>query len=230
MVALRGGKLGRGTGFGVGDDSDPAYTISASHPHAVCFQQNQRDEVRLIGGDGDSAEALTAAEEQAPTVVCIGGDGGESAVDEDMCGTLHCYGDPPAVAEPSHVVRRLTPVECERLQGFPDGWTDVEFKGRAMSDTQRYKMLGNSMAVPVVRWIGTRIDELEKALARAEKFAMKVCGAPDKHHTCLSCKWSRSVSGTDCRPLPLMGCVLEDYEICLVEPGDSCDEWEEREE
>ena len=55
-------------------------------------------------------------------------------------------------------VRRLTPTECERLQGFTDGWTDVEYRGKPAPDAQRYKALGNSMAVPVVRWIGERIE------------------------------------------------------------------------
>jgi DNA (cytosine-5)-methyltransferase 1 len=55
------------------------------------------------------------------------------------------------------VVRRLTPLECERLQGFPDGWTDVPFRGKPAADGPRYKALGNSMAVPVMRWIGQRI-------------------------------------------------------------------------
>ena len=50
-------------------------------------------------------------------------------------------------------VRRLTPLECERLQGFPDGYTDIP----GASDSGRYKALGNSMAVPVMRWIGERI-------------------------------------------------------------------------
>lgn len=55
-------------------------------------------------------------------------------------------------------VRRLTPTECERLQGFPDGHTLVpNERGKPMADGPRYKMLGNSMAVPVVRWIGERI-------------------------------------------------------------------------
>lgn len=71
-------------------------------------------------------------------------------------------------------VRRITPTECERLQGFPDGWTDLH--GRVIAhkdgttslapgetlDSHRYKALGNSMAVPVMRWIGERIDALEK--------------------------------------------------------------------
>ena len=56
---------------------------------------------------------------------------------------------PPLVTEPT--VRRLTPVECERLQGFPDGWT------AGQSDTQRYRQMGNAVAVPVVEWIMRRI-------------------------------------------------------------------------
>jgi DNA (cytosine-5)-methyltransferase 1 len=54
-------------------------------------------------------------------------------------------------------VRRLTPRECERLQGFPDDYTQVPYRGHASADGPRYKALGNSMAVPVVRWIGERI-------------------------------------------------------------------------
>ena len=49
------------------------------------------------------------------------------------------------------VVRRITPLECERLQGFPDGWTDDQ------SDSTRYKQLGNAVTVNVARWIGTRL-------------------------------------------------------------------------
>jgi DNA (cytosine-5)-methyltransferase 1 len=57
-------------------------------------------------------------------------------------------------------VRRLMPVECERLQGFPDGWTDIPWHGKESSpDGPRYKALGNSMAVPVMRWIGERIAD-----------------------------------------------------------------------
>jgi site-specific DNA-cytosine methylase len=58
-----------------------------------------------------------------------------------------------------YAVRRLTPRECERLQGFPDGWTDVPFNGKPASDSARYRAIGNSMAVNVMRWIGTRIME-----------------------------------------------------------------------
>jgi DNA (cytosine-5)-methyltransferase 1 len=63
------------------------------------------------------------------------------------------------MTEPAMHVRRLTPVECERLQGFPDGWTDIRPNGKDTPDSPRYKALGNSMAVPVMRWIGMRIAQ-----------------------------------------------------------------------
>jgi DNA (cytosine-5)-methyltransferase 1 len=60
-------------------------------------------------------------------------------------------------------VRRLTPVECERLQGFPDNYTNIPWRKKAESpDGPRYKALGNSMAVPVMRWIGERINKEDK--------------------------------------------------------------------
>jgi len=63
----------------------------------------------------------------------------------------------PAVSNMSIGVRRLTPVECERLQGFPDNWTLVPHRNKPAADGPRYKAIGNSMAVPVMRWIGERI-------------------------------------------------------------------------
>lgn len=62
-----------------------------------------------------------------------------------------------AVHESEMLVRRLTPTECEKLQGFPPGWTDVE----GASDSQRYRQLGNAVAVPVVTWIARRISEAD---------------------------------------------------------------------
>lgn len=77
------------------------------------------------------------------------------------------YQNPIAYRDPARgmVIRRLTPVECERLQGFPDGWTAVPFRGKPADefpDTLRYKALGNSMAVPVMLWIGKRIEMVER--------------------------------------------------------------------
>jgi len=59
-------------------------------------------------------------------------------------------------------VRRLTPRECERLQGFPDDYTQVPYRNKPAADGPRYKALGNSMAVPVIRWIGERIEQVSK--------------------------------------------------------------------
>ena len=63
-----------------------------------------------------------------------------------------------------HYIRRLTPLECERLQGFPDNYTQIEWKGKPKDqcpDSHRYKAIGNSMAVPVMRWIGERIKRIK---------------------------------------------------------------------
>ncbi|MCA8018115.1 DNA cytosine methyltransferase [Burkholderia metallica] len=69
-------------------------------------------------------------------------------------------GDPGTIAIGS-AVRRLTPRECERLQGFPDDYTLIDVRGKPAADGPRYKVLGNSMAVPVMRWIGKRIELVE---------------------------------------------------------------------
>ena len=68
------------------------------------------------------------------------------------------------LAREKRYIRRLTPLECERLQGFPDNWTQIEWKGKSKEqcpDSLRYKAIGNSMAVPVMRWIGERIKGIE---------------------------------------------------------------------
>lgn len=64
-------------------------------------------------------------------------------------------------ASEAMAVRRLTPVECERLQGFSDGYTAITYRGKPAADGPRYKALGNSFAVPVVRWIGKQITNLD---------------------------------------------------------------------
>ena len=79
-------------------------------------------------------------------------------------------GDPAFTLQSSHPhavstatqVRRLTPRECEFLQGFPPDFTLIEYRGKPAADGNRYKALGNSMAVNVMRWIGDRIDMVDK--------------------------------------------------------------------
>lgn len=95
-------------------------------------------------------------------VLCMTDTQPNTSIDDEVCGTLsvHTAKDQPVVST-GYIVRRLTPTECERLQGFPDGWTDVEFKRKKAPDGRRYKAIGNSMAVPVMRWIGERIATVD---------------------------------------------------------------------
>jgi site-specific DNA-cytosine methylase len=84
------------------------------------------------------------------------------------CGTGSGKGDEIPQALTGMQVRRLTPRECERLQGFPDDYTLIPYRGALAKDGPRYKALGNSMAVPVMRWIGDRIATVHAATAREE--------------------------------------------------------------
>jgi DNA (cytosine-5)-methyltransferase 1 len=70
-------------------------------------------------------------------------------------------GDSAQVVATGWSVRRLMPVECERLQGVPDGFTAIPYRGKPAADGPRYKVLGNMQSVNVVRWIGTRIKMVE---------------------------------------------------------------------
>jgi len=78
-----------------------------------------------------------------------------------LSGTMGGAGAEVLSVLPTMQVRRLTPKECERLQGFPDDYTLVPYRKKPAADGPRYKSLGNSMAVPVMRWIGERIKQVE---------------------------------------------------------------------
>ena len=84
---------------------------------------------------------------------------GENGAPAPTISTAHM----PGVISPM-AVRRLTPRECERLQGFPDDYTLVPYRGKKAADGSRYKALGNSMAVPVMRWLGERIEKIEEMM------------------------------------------------------------------
>lgn len=101
--------------------------------------------------------------------------GGEGAmIGEDVSYTLATNQD-QTMFEPTcggYVVRRLTPKECERLQGFPDDWTKIPYRGKPAEecpDGPRYKACGNSMAVPVMRWIGERIQMVDEIARSVEQ-------------------------------------------------------------
>ena len=105
----------------------------------------------------------------SPPAVAFKRNGGKArsdAINVNMSPTLGSNAGGNTVPNIAHcmIVRRLTPIECERLQGFPDGWTDIPYRGKPAPDGPRYKALGNSMAVPCMAWIGKRIQMVKDGL------------------------------------------------------------------
>ena len=141
---------------------------SRGQPQAIAIQDVRPVEKAQNGrGWNDDGTAYTvdthATQGVAQPMVLMDQGGSVMNVEHDMVGTLRreTHGHEPAVIQPpSMQVRRLTPVECERLQGFPDNYTNIPWRKKDESpDGPRYKALGNSWAVPNVRWIGKRIQE-----------------------------------------------------------------------
>lgn len=130
---------GRGNGLGVGKHGDPCPTLSTGSVHAVAVDVYNQTVT------GDIAVTVTAA---------VGGTNTSG----------------PKVAQEyknTMAVRKLTPLECERLQGFPDNWTKVEWKGKKETpDGVRYKAIGNSMPVNCMNWIGERIKRVEEIVKK----------------------------------------------------------------
>ncbi len=125
----------------------------------VVFAQNQRGEVRDLD---DLAGALVAEPgmKQQTYVIQDTARAEKEQVGYEVANSLIARAggnqiEETYIAQGGPSVRRLTPLECERLQGFPDGWTDIP----GNSDTQRYRQLGNAVAVPVAEWIMRRIAE-----------------------------------------------------------------------
>jgi len=156
---------GNGDGF---TDGGPMYTLNATGVHGVAQPIAWDEELNpsvdvagtiLRGGDGGRHDGVTQ-----PIGAFFAGQGakaGSIAYDENVSPTLKASDSGTNRTPSAHIgmaVRRLTPVECERLQGFPDNYTNIPWRKQPESpDGPRYKALGNSWAVPVVRWIGQRI-------------------------------------------------------------------------
>ena len=120
--------------------------------------QNDQDyETWIEGGVVPTLNAFDNGDTRATTIIFYGNRVADIRVQDDKINTLQARmgtggNNMPMVATTQ--VRRLTPLECERLQGFPDGWTEDQ------SDTNRYKQMGNAVAVPVVEWIIQGIIDL----------------------------------------------------------------------
>lgn len=176
---------------------DPAPRLAArAQPSSAAAgrataDRHQHDRLPAAFGGGNCSGALDVA-------ACLTAKGQRLDFDVETFAVMSVHGsqDPDALHDMAHTlgcnqgqenavfnglaVRRLMPVECERLQGFPDGFTAIPWKGKAASDTPdapRYKALGNSMAVPVMGWLGERIG-LAVAAAPAVRRAARAASAP----------------------------------------------------
>ena len=139
---------------------DPCHPLAAgAHPPAICLM-DQGGSVMTIENDV-TGTLRRETHGHEPVVMAFDWQSGGDARGLDPKSTAQLQRcQTPAVMQ-AMAVRRLTPVECERLQGFPEGYTDIKPKGKATPDGPRYKALGNSMAVPVMAWIGKRIAQVE---------------------------------------------------------------------
>jgi DNA (cytosine-5)-methyltransferase 1 len=151
------------------DTTDSLQSSPCSNP-AVAFAQNQRNEVREMDVVGALAGEPGMKQQTYVSYTVTGTNKtNRIAFENDLAGAVRT--NPPGAQENSSTtcvsngmaVRRLTPRECERLQGFPDDFTAIPVRGKPAADGPRYRALGNSMAVPVMRWIGERIAKVIEA-------------------------------------------------------------------
>ena len=167
--------MGKGNGLGIGQPGDPMNTLTKGDRHAVAQPISQIVGALACNTGPNGHDAGNFACNQAvdaghvipmaqPIAFQLSGDRDNPSVsvseDRAFCIPANPMSDRgQAVATPM-AVRRLTPTECERLQGFPDGYTNIPWRKAPESpDGPRYKALGNSWAVPVVAWIGQRIQD-----------------------------------------------------------------------
>lgn len=171
-------KWSKGTSGPAGDE----------HHNLICapvttrpWADNESQESRLVVSQyGEKAAALTSegadaspCADRGPTVIAFTersrAQGRDLEYQEEQAYCLTDIGSggnahSRRILDGATRVRRLTPRECERLQGFPDDYTAIVYRGKPAADSPRYRALGNSMAVPVMRWIGKRIAHMEASL------------------------------------------------------------------
>lgn len=130
----------------------------------ICRADGQANAMTSV----DMAPTLTSHAKKDPPLIYPAEDsiGEDALIQRDMSATLSTHNTQTLITggreKRSLTVRRLTPRECERLQGFPDDYTDIPYRNKEHApDGPRYRALGNSMAVPVMRWIGERIRMVE---------------------------------------------------------------------
>jgi len=172
-IAIQGTIIGRGENAGPqgtgATEGGPMFTLTKTDIHGVAHHMpgnvaptvtSSGPPYSRTGNERVEAEALAITLQPCN----LRRDAGADPSTEATTTLKASAGDQmPHVATPM-AVRRLTPVECERLQGFPDNWSRIPWKGKPEEDCPdgpRYKACGNSMAVPVMRWIGEQIVRVE---------------------------------------------------------------------
>ena len=135
----------------------PPLRTNAEQP-ILCFQSKaSASQSMSVSGisptlDKSKSDGITVFTQIHPTVPA-GSHNQGSGVSAEMCiGLIHHRGN----------LRRITPLEAERLQGYPDNYTLVPYNGKPAKDGPRYHAIGNGIAVPVLEWIGNRIDLIDK--------------------------------------------------------------------
>lgn len=172
---------GKGNGLGIGKPGDPMNTLTSGDHHAVCYCGTQNDALRDLadnqcptlraGSNGGVVNPMITYEVWGGSKRKDRPEGGFYVNETETSKPLDCTKglDPScsqggmAIQSNHSIVRRLTPVECERLQGIPDNWTQIPYRKKPADqcpDTPRYRAIGNAMAVPVMRWIGERIEKI----------------------------------------------------------------------
>ena len=154
------------------EDKSPTLTTTHHGAPAVCYSfdpTSSRDAGDYIL-EGVANPLINGTCPGHKNAICYSTNHGtfHTQVEEGICATLQAsdYKDPPTATYrcgTRYIVRRLTPLECERLQGYPDGWTDIgdyidsQGKKKTSSDAARYKALGNSIALPPWKWVLKRL-------------------------------------------------------------------------
>ena len=170
------GRKDENGGNGNGFSEDVSYTLNATGVHGVAHAQSFSPQATASQGIrlDDVSATLDQSKVQGVfyglaipinTMTMMGRPSDD--LNPRMGLGIGEYGEPQNTLTKNHchavfhkmAVRRLMPIECERLQGFPDNYTKINDK---TSDSPRYKALGNSMAVPVMKWIGERIKMVEE--------------------------------------------------------------------
>lgn len=145
---------------------DPCHTLSkGSHAPAIGFLADDYKTGSFVECNESRPLTTSADRTRAAPIVAFDMRGREGGAQmegpHDTANIRAASGGSSRSFVCANAVRRLTPRECARLQGFPDDYLDIQYRGKPAADGPKYKALGNSMAVPVMRWIGERITSVD---------------------------------------------------------------------